>query len=341
MTVPRLLAACRRQKTDVTPIWLMRQACRYLPEYRKIREKAGFLEMCGNPALAAEVTLQPLRRFDLDAAILFADILLVPRAMGLKLEFVKGEGPALSPAVRTAKDIDRLRLPVPEEDLSFVLEAIRLVRRELPASKTMLAFAGAPFTVASYMIEGGPSEHYLKTKAMMHGAPKLWRALMSKLARATAAYLRAQVAAGAQAVQLFDSWAGALSAADYERFVLPYSREVIRSVKRAGVPVIHFGTGTGGFLETFASAGSDVVGVDSSTPLDGAWRRGGYARAVQGNLDPVLLAAAPTKAVLAAAADVLRRAGGRRGHIFNLGHGVLPMTPPDQVRRLVDFVHHA
>ena len=339
MKTPRFLAACRRQRTDATPIWLMRQAGRYLPEYRKIREKATLLEMCERPEWAAEVTLQPLRRFDLDAAILFADILLVPRAMGLKLEFVKGEGPSLSPAVRTMRDVARLRETAPEESLAFVLDAVRLVRRALPEGKALIGFAGAPFTVASYVIEGGPSDHYLRTKAMMHGEPKTWDALMGKLARMTASYLRAQVAAGAQAIQLFDSWVGNLSAPDYERFVLPYSREVIRAVAKTGVPVIHFGTGTGGFIERLAAAGGDVVGVDWATPLDEAWKRIGRSRAVQGNLDPVLLAAAPTKALLAAAKDVLRRAGGRRGHIFNLGHGVLPMTPPEQVRRLVEFVH--
>ncbi|MBI4422341.1 MAG: uroporphyrinogen decarboxylase [Elusimicrobia bacterium] len=335
----RFLAACRREPVDATPIWLMRQAGRYLPEYRRIREKATLLEMCDRPELAAEVTLQPLRRFALDAAILFADILLVPRAMGLRLEFVKGEGPALSPPVRGLRDVSRLREAAPEEGFGSVLEAVRLIRRELRPEVALIGFAGAPFTVASYMIEGGPSDHYLKAKAMMHGDPAAWRALMGKIARVTAGYLTAQVAAGAQAVQLFDSWAGALSAADYERFVLPYSRRIIAAVSRTGVPVIHFGTGTSGFFERFASAGSDVVGVDWREPLDAAWRRLGPRQAVQGNLDPTLLIAAPRAALRRAAAEVLRQAGGRPGHIFNLGHGVLPPTDPDRVKALVDWVH--
>ena len=339
MRANRFLRACRRQPVDATPIWLMRQAGRYLPEYRKIREKASLLEMCENPALAAEVTLQPLRRFDLDAAILFADILLLPRAMGLRLEFVKGEGPRLSPPVRSAKAVARLREPDPREKLGNVLDAIRLIRRALAPDKALIGFAGAPFTVASYMVEGGPSDHYLATKAMMHGEPALWKALMTRLARATAAYLVAQVEAGAQAIQLFDSWVGELSAEDYERFAKPYSKHVLDAVSKMGVPLISFGTGNSGFLDRFSSAGGDVVGADWRIPLDEAWRRIGPGRAVQGNLDPVLLAAGPTKAMLAGAKGVLARAGGRNGHIFNLGHGVLPMTPPERVKALVDFVH--
>ncbi|MBI5202221.1 MAG: uroporphyrinogen decarboxylase [Elusimicrobia bacterium] len=337
----RFLRACRRQAVDATPIWLMRQAGRYLPEYRKIREKATLIQMCENPALAAEVTIQPLRRFDLDAAILFADILLLPRAMGLHLEFVKGEGPRLTPPMRTAKAVARLREDDPRQTLGYVMDAIRLIRRELKPGKALIGFAGAPFTVASYMVEGGPSDHYLVTKAMMHGEPQLWKALMTKLARATSAYLVAQVEAGAQAIQLFDSWVGELSASDYERFVKPHSKQVLDAVSKTGVPVISFGTGNSGFLGRFASAGGDVVGADWRIPLDEAWKLIGRDRAIQGNLDPILLASGPTKAMLAAAKAVLERAGGRNGHIFNLGHGVLPMTPPERVKALVDFVHDA
>ncbi|MBI4349226.1 MAG: uroporphyrinogen decarboxylase [Elusimicrobia bacterium] len=339
-TSPRFLEACRRRKTDATPIWLMRQAGRYLPEYRKIRETATLLEMCERPELAAEVTLQPLRRFDLDAAILFADILLVPRAMGLKLEFVKGEGPVLTPPIRSRRELARLREPDPHESLGFVLDAVRIVRRELAPGKALIGFAGAPFTVASYMVEGGPSDDYRTTKAMMHGDAPLWRALMMKLSRATIRYLRAQVEAGAQAVQLFDSWVGSLSPEDYERFVRPYSKLVIDEVSELGVPVISFGTGNSGFLDRFAAAGGDVVGADWRIPLDEAWSKIGRGRAIQGNLDPVLLTSGPTRAVLGAARRILERAGGRPGHIFNLGHGVLPTTPPERVKALVDFVHH-
>ncbi len=316
----------------------MRQAGRYLPEYRRIREKNTLLEMCERPELAAEVTLQPLRRFDLDAAILFADILLPARAMGVKLEFKKGEGPVLTPPVRGAAAIGRLREFEPREELSFVLEALRLIRRELdkPGAPALIGFAGAPFTVASYLVEGGPSDHYLRTKGLMHGEPRLWGKLMGKLSRVTIAYLSAQVEAGAQAVQLFDSWAGALSPEDYRRFVLPHSRAVISALKRKGIPVIHFGTGNSGFIEDF-SAGADVVGIDWRLPLDAAWRRLGPV-AVQGNLDPALLFA-PKDELKAAVRGVLRRARGRRGHIFNLGHGILPGTPPESVRAVADWVH--
>lgn len=334
---PRFLRACRRQAVDATPVWFMRQAGRFMPEYRRLREKYTILELCERPELAAEVTLQPLKAFPVDAGIIFADILLPARPMGLRLEFLKGEGPALSPAVRTVKDVERLREFDPKESLGFVLEAIRIVRRE--SALPLIGFAGAPFTLASYLVEGGPSDHYLKTKAMMHAEPELWHRLMSKLARITAAYLRAQVEAGAQAVQLFDSWVGCLSRDDYSQFVLPHSQAVLKSVAVAGVPTIHFGTGTSGFLKDFASAGGNVVGIDWRTPLDKAWKCIGYARGIQGNLDPALLASAPRTVLKRVVLSILLRAKARRGHIFNLGHGILPSTPVDNVRAVADWVH--
>lgn len=339
----RLLDACRRRPTDATPVWFMRQAGRYMPEYRRLRAKHTILELCERPELAAEVTLQPVRAFHVDAAILFADILLPARPMGLKLEFRKGEGPALSPPVRTAKDVARLREFDPEEGLGYVLEAVRLARRELAHVRRdgpvpLIGFAGAPFTLASYLVEGGPSDHYLATKALMRGQPGVWRALMAKITRVTSRYLAAQVRAGAQAVQLFDSWVGALSREDYARFVLPYSRQVFAALRASGVPTLHFGTGTSGFLEDFAGAGSDVVGVDWRIPLDAAWARIG-PRAIQGNLDPALLATASRAVLKGEVKRILAQAGGKPGHIFNLGHGILPMTPESSVRAVADWVH--
>ncbi|MBI3297640.1 MAG: uroporphyrinogen decarboxylase [Elusimicrobia bacterium] len=333
----RFLDACRLKKVDATPVWFMRQAGRYMPEYRAIRRKASFLEMCTDPAIAAEVTLQPVRFMAVDAAILYADILLLARPMGLKLEFVKGEGPVLTPPVRSAKAVAALRAFDPDVELGFVMDAIRLVRRELAGRIPLIGFAGAPFTVASYFIEGGPSKDYRWTKLMMHAEPRLWAALMAKIADATAAYLRAQVAAGAQALQLFDSWVGALSREDYLRSVKPWSDRVLAAARRTGVPVVTFGTGTAPFLEDFADSPADVVGVDWRLPLDAAWRRIGK-RAIQGNMDPVLLFL-PRPQLKKAVRAVLAEAGGRRGHVFNLGHGILQETPPDNVRAVADWVH--
>jgi uroporphyrinogen decarboxylase len=337
-TEPRLLRACRHQAVDVTPVWFMRQAGRYMPEYRRIREQHTLLEIVAQPQLAAEVTLQPVRAFDLDAAILFADILLPVVPMGLHLEFVKGEGPAISEPVRGAEAVERLRVLDAESDLGHVLEAVRLVRAELPPQVALIGFAGAPFTVASYMIEGGPSRNYRFTKTLMHTEPQVWETLMSKLADSLADYLLGQVQAGAQAVQLFDSWVGALSPQDYARFVLPYSRRVLKTVQASGVPVIHFGTGTATLLKLMKQAGGTVIGLDWRVPLDEGWATLGEDVAVQGNLDPVALFA-PLPVLRSQIEDVLKRVDGRPGHIFNLGHGILQHTPVENVRAAVDMVH--
>lgn len=335
---PRLLQACQREAVDATPVWFMRQAGRYMPEYRRIREKYTLLEIVDQPELAAEVTLQPVRAFDVDAAILFADILLPVIPMGLQLEFVKGEGPAISDAIRSAEAVEKLRVLDAESDLGHVLEAVRLVRAELPPHVALIGFAGAPFTVASYMIEGGPSRDYRYTKTLMHSEPQVWEALMDKLADSLADYLLGQVQAGAQAVQLFDSWVGALNPQDYERFVLPYSRRVLGTVQASGVPVIHFGTGTATLLRQMKQAGGTVIGLDWRIPLDEGWDILGSNVAVQGNLDPVALFQS-LPVLRSQIEDVLQRAKGRSGHIFNLGHGILQHTPVENVRAAVEMVH--
>jgi uroporphyrinogen decarboxylase len=335
----RFLRACRREPVDSTPIWLMRQAGRYLPEYRQLRERYPILELIKTPELAVEVTLQPLRRFDLDAAIIFADILPLVVGMGIELEFAKGEGPVIHNPVRTRASIDALRLPSPEENVPFTLEAIRLARRELDGKIPLIGFSGAPFTLASYMIEGGSSRHYLRTKELMYADPVGWRLLMEKLARLVGDYMKAQIRAGAQAVQLFDSWAGALSPADYRERVLPYVQSAIEAVKAERVPVIYFSTGTAGMLTFLRQTGADVIGVDWRVDLDLAWELMGHDLAIQGNLDPVALFA-PVDEVRRQAGDILARAAGRRGHIFNLGHGILPNTPIENVEQLTDYVHN-
>jgi uroporphyrinogen decarboxylase len=316
----------------------MRQAGRYLAEYRAIREKTPFLTMCKTPELAAEVTLQPLRRFELDAAIIFADILLPLEPMGVELSFSSGDGPVIGSPIRRAADVERLRLIEPEEDVPFVLEAIRLVRAELEDKVPLIGFSGAPFTLASYLIEGGASRHFLETKRLMYGSEELWRTLMSKLASVVGTYLKAQVEAGVQAVQLFDSWVGCLAPADYARYVLPYTRAAIRALG-SEVPVIHFGTGTASLLELMREAGGDVIGVDWRVDLGKAWERlGPETVAIQGNLDPAALHG-PPELILERVDDILRAASDRPGHVFNLGHGILPTTPVDAVACLVDIVH--
>ncbi|MEK6769293.1 MAG: uroporphyrinogen decarboxylase [Gemmatimonadota bacterium] len=338
-TSPLLLAAAR-QPAGVTPVWFMRQAGRYLPEYRAIRSRHSLLEICAQPELAAEVTLQPVRRLGVDAAILYADILLPLVPMGLELAFASGEGPVIGNPVRTPGDVAALREVDVQEGLGAVLEAVRLVRGELDGRVALIGFAGAPFTVACYAIEGGSTRQFALTKRLMYGASEAWHQLMVRLVRVTSAYLAAQVEAGAQVVQVFDSWAGALSADDYRRFVLPHQRALFASLHQLGVPTIHFGVGTGHLLELLREAGGDVIGLDWRTPLDEGWRRVGMDRAVQGNLDPTALFAPPRELTRQVRA-VLRRAAGRPGHVFNLGHGILPGTPVDAVRAVVDLVHGA
>ena len=316
----------------------MRQAGRYMPEYRAIRERHSLLDICRQPELAAEVTLQPVDRLDVDAAILFSDLLLPLEPLGIPFDFVKGEGPVIHEPVRTADDIDRLRGFEPREALGHVLATIRLLRGELADRVPLIGFGGAPFTLASYAVEGGPSSHYARTKALMYGEPDAWHRLCEALSMAVADYLVAQVEAGAQAIQVFDSWVGALSPSDYREFALPHTRRVLTAVTETGVPVLHFGTGTATLLEAMTEAGGDVIGVDWRVPLDEAWARIGPERAVQGNLDPTLLLGRVDR-LLAGAADVLRRAGGQAGHIFNLGHGILPETPVSHVQTLARFVH--
>jgi uroporphyrinogen decarboxylase len=309
-----------------------------MAEYRAIRARHTILEICSRPELAAEVTLQPVRSLGVDAAILFADILLPLAPMGLKLEFAAGEGPVIHNPVRTAADVTALRPVNPAESLQAVLETVRLVRRELDGRVPLIGFGGAPFTLASYAVEGHGSRHYVRAKRLMYSDPETWHALLGKLAAVMADYLAAQAQAGAQALQLFDSWVGCLSPEDYRTFVLPHSRALLRSLAELGVPVIHFGTGTATLLEAMREAGGDVIGLDWRIPLDEGWRRAGHDRAVQGNLDPVALFA-PRPALERLVRAVLERAAGRPGHIFNLGHGILPETPVDQVRAVVDLVH--
>lgn len=338
LTEPRFLAAAHGRATDATPVWFMRQAGRYMAEYRAIRAKRTLLEICAAPDLAAEVTLQPVRALGVDAAILFADILLPLIPMGLDLSFVAGEGPVIADPVRTEADLRRLRPVTVEADLAPVLETIRILRRALPASVPLIGFVGAPFTVGTYLIEGGPSKHVVTSKRMMYEAPGLWHALMAKLTVVLGDLLAAQVAAGAQAVQVFDSWAGLLDESDYRTFAFPYSRALLDRVAGLGVPRIHFAVGADHLLPALRDAGGEVFGLDWRTPLDAGWRRIGHERAIQGNLDPVALFA-PHAELRRRVRGVLARAAGRPGHIFNLGHGILPETPVDRVRAVVDLVH--
>ena len=330
--------ACRGLPVPYTPVWFMRQAGRSLPEYRKIREGIGMLESCRRPDLVTEITLQPVRRHGVDAAILFSDIVVPIAAAGVDLDIVAGTGPVVAEPIRTRADVDRLR-PITAADVFYVAEAIRLLVAELGPTP-LIGFAGAPFTLASYLIEGGPSRTYLKTKTLMYADPPLWNALLSRLAEITLAFLRTQIEAGAAAVQLFDSWAGALSEADYRRYVLPHSTAVLAGLADAGVPRIHFGVGTGVLLPAMGEAGADVVGVDWRTPLDDAAKLIGPERAVQGNLDPATLFAGRS-VIDAEARRVVAEGRAARGHVFNLGHGVLPDTDPDVLTRLVDLVHTA
>lgn len=329
------MRACRQEPTDYTPVWLMRQAGRYMQEYRQVRAKVPFLQLCKTPDLAAEVTVTAVERLGVDAAIIFADILLILEPMGMQLEFVAGDGPVLHNPIRTPADVAQLR-EVEAEALEFVMQAITTTRAALKPDIPLIGFAGAPFTLASYMIEGGGSRHYIHTKTLMYTQPETWHALMALLSRNLTRYLNSQIAAGAQAVQLFDSWVGNLSPADYRTFVLPHSQAIMANLT-PGVPVIHFGTGTSSLLELMRDAGGDVIGIDFRVELDHAWQRLG-AVSIQGNLDPVALYA--DRAYLQQRVQhILQQAGGKPGHIFNLGHGILPTTPVDNVIALVDAVH--
>lgn len=331
------LSACRRQPTKYTPVWLMRQAGRYMKEYRALRKKHSFLEMCKTPALAAEVTLLPVNQFNLDAAIIFADILLPLEPMGIELEFASNEGPVFRHPIREMKQIEALRIIEPEEDLPFLMEAIRIVRRELEGKVPLIGFSGAPFTLASYIIEGGHSKNYILTKGMMYQDPQAWHGLMSKLSDVLIRYLNSQIRAGAQALQIFDSWVGCLSPHDYERYVLPYSKKIIDDLQKT-VPLIHFATTSSTLLERMKQAGGDVIGVDWRVDLREAWTRLGYHVAIQGNLDPVILLGS-VDVMEKEVKRILEEAEGRPGHIFNLGHGILPGTPVENVARLVEAVH--
>jgi len=334
----RFLRACRRQPVDTTPVWFMRQAGRYMADYRALRQRYSLLDICREPELAVAVTLQPVDVIEVDAAILFSDLLVPFTPMGLDLEFVKGEGPAINNPIRTPEDVDRLRKFEPREALAHVLETIRILRTELEGRVPLIGFGGAPFTLAAYAIEGGPSTTYHRTKTFMYSQPKAWHRLCDWLAAMMADYLKAQVEAGVQALQVFDSWAGALGRADYREFALPHSARLFSGLKSTGVPLIHFGVGTTAILPELAEAGGDVIGVDWRLPLDEAWSAIGPGRAIQGNLDPTVLLG-PVDRMLAAADDVLRRANGRPGHIFNLGHGILPSTSLEHVQALAKHVH--
>lgn len=334
------MLACRGKPAPYTPVWLMRQAGRFMPEYRDIRSKVSFLELCKNSNLASEVTVMAVEMLKVDAAIIFADILLPLEPLGAGLEFVKGDGPVLNNPVTKASDVDKLKQFDVVDALSFVLEAIRQTRADLPANVPLIGFAGAPFTLASYLIEGGSSRNFEKTKAFMYSQPEAWSKLLELLSKITVQYLNAQVKAGAQALQLFDSWVGCLSQADYKNYVLPHSKYIFDEVASANktTPTIHFGTGTAHLLKLLEQAGGNVIGLDWRVALDDGWKEVGFHKAVQGNLDPCALFA-DKQFLHAGVKEILSQAGGRSGHIFNLGHGILPTTPVDNVKYLVDTVH--
>ncbi len=331
------MQALRRQKSDYTPIWLMRQAGRFMPEYRQVRSKTGFLELCHNPELCAEVTVMAVNLLKVDAAIIFSDILLPLQSLGCGLEFVKGDGPVIHNPVRSVADVEKLPKIDCQESLSYVLEAVKAARRELPESIPLIGFAGAPFTLASYLIEGGSSRNFEKTKRFMYTERRAWDMLMQHLSVIVTDHLNNQIDAGAQAVQIFDSWIGCLGQSDYIEYVLPHVARTISGIKK-GSPVIHFGTGTSALLELMKQAGGDVIGVDWRIDLGAAWEKIGHDRAVQGNLDPVVLFAEKDE-IRRRAQQILKQAGGRAGHVFNLGHGVLPETPFENVKYLVEAVH--
>jgi uroporphyrinogen decarboxylase len=332
---PLLVRACRRERVERTPAWFMRQAGRSLPQYRAIRKRFDLFEICRRPELCAEVTIQPVEAHGVDAAVMFADIMLPVLGMGVAVELVENVGPVVAEPIASRAAVERLRVPEPEESAPFMLEAVRLVRDALAPERAVIGFCGGPFTVAGYLVEGRPSRDFPKVKSMMYREPATWHALMERLADAFSRYVAGTARAGADVIQVFDSWVGALSPADYDEFVGPYSARILASLD---VPTIHFGTGTATLLRQMAAAGGDVIGLDWRIPLDRGWAEVGFDRGVQGNLDPSLLLG-PWERVRAGAEDVLRRADGRPGHVFNLGHGVLPQTDPADLRRLVELVH--
>ncbi|TMM25478.1 MAG: uroporphyrinogen decarboxylase [Actinobacteria bacterium] len=335
MADPLLVRACRLEQVERTPVWFMRQAGRSLPEYRELRKRYGLFDIARQPELCAEVTLQPVHRHGVDAAVMFADIMLPVLGMGVEVELVENVGPVVAQPVRSIADVERLAVPEPEESVPWTLESVRLVREALRSDQAVIGFAGGPFTVAGYLIEGKPTREFKQTKACMYGSPEVWHALMAKLADAFARYLAGCVRAGADVIQVFDSWVGALSVGDYREFVAPYSARLLEAVD---APTIHFATGDAHLLEERRNVGGDVIGVDWRVPLDVAWERIGHDRGIQGNLDGAVLLG-PWERLEREADDVLRRAQGRPGHIFNLGHGVLPETSPDDLGRLVELVH--
>ena len=338
--VARFLDACHHRQPDATPIWFMRQAGRCLAEYRELRKRYDILTMAKTPELCAQVTLMPVQQFGVDAAVLYADIMLPLERMGISFEIEPEIGPIIHNPIRTMQDVAALRVIDAEESTPYVMEAIRLVRRELEGKQAVIGFSGAPFTLACYMIEGRPSRDYGIAKSLMYGQPEVWHALMQKLTEVVSRYLLAQISAGVDVVQLFDSWVGSLSPSVYRRYVQPYSKRIFDAVRPTGTPAIHFGTGTASLLELMTEAGGDLISVDWRVDLDAAWQRIGFDRGIQGNLDPTLLLT-PWNIIEDGMNEVLRRAANRPGHIFNLGHGVLAPTPPDMLRRLVDAVHES
>jgi uroporphyrinogen decarboxylase len=334
---PLLVRACRREPVEHTPVWFMRQAGRSLPEYRELRERHGLFDIVSEPELCAEVTLQPVRRHGVDAAVMFTDIMFPVLGMGVDVELVENVGPVIAEPVRNRAGVDRLVVPEPEETVPTILQAVRLVRSALRDDQAVIGFCGGPFTVAGYLIEGKPSRDFLAVKAMMYSEPATWHLLMEKLTETSARYIAAKARAGADVIQVFDSWVGALSPSDYEEFVAPYSSRILAAVD---IPTIHFGTGTATLLQDMAEAGGDVIGLDWRVPLDRGWAEVGEDRGVQGNLDPAVLLG-PWDRIEAETRAILDRAGGRSGHVFNLGHGVHPDTDPAVLGRLTEFVHEA
>jgi len=333
----RFLKACKKESVDCTPVWIMRQAGRYLEEYRAVRAKHSFIEVCKTPELVVEITLQPIRRFELDAAIIFADILLPLEKMGIDFEFTKGDGPQINNTVRTRADVAKMRAIDPMEEMAYLMDAIRMVRRELNGRVPLIGFSGAPFTLASYITEGGGSRNYVFTKSMMYREPDTWHLLMEKLTDMVIVYLNDQIKAGVQAVQVFDSWVGCLSQADYREFVLPHQKRLLASLD-AAVPCVHFAFGASHLLPLVREAGGDVLGLDWRTDIGEAWKALDYGPSIQGNLDPVALYGSRAY-IERRVREILERVGGRNGHIFNLGHGILPTAPIDNVQYLIDLVH--